>query len=138
MNFKRNLTEFLKTLSTWYAFHAVVGYFRTSGYYTVRKRLLKLVDVKILVGINLDHMIAEAKRRGLVFMGDPKRTREEFIKWMQTDIKEARYSKKVEEGILLFMEDIMDGKIKIRAHKSHMCFRNNSCFCLINSPSSLC
>jgi superfamily II DNA/RNA helicase len=101
-----------------YAFHAVVGYFRASGYHAIRKKLLKLGDVKILVGINVDHMIAEAKRRGLMFIGDPKKTREEFIKWMQTDIKEARYSKAVEEGILLFMEDIIDGKIEIRAHKS--------------------
>ncbi len=101
-----------------YAFHAVVGYFRASGYHAVREKLLKLGDVKILVGINVDHMIAEAQRRGLMFMGDPEKTREEFIKWMQTDIKEAHYSKEVEEGILLFMEDIMDGKIEIRAHKS--------------------
>ncbi|NGP75143.1 DEAD/DEAH box helicase family protein [Balneolaceae bacterium YR4-1] len=100
-----------------YAFHAVVGYFRASGYHAIREHLLKLSDVKILVGINVDHMIAEAKRRGLMFMGDPKKTREEFVKWMQEDIKEAEYSKKVEEGILLFMEDIIDGKIEIRAHK---------------------
>jgi hypothetical protein len=101
-----------------HAFHAVVGYFRASGYYAIRKKLLELGDVKILVGISVDHMIAEAKRRGLMFMGDPKRTREEFIKWMQEDIKEAHYSKQVEEDIFLFMEDIMDGKIEIRAHKS--------------------
>jgi|SRR5699024_4218057 len=100
-----------------YAFHAVVGYFRASGYHTIRDHLLKLGDVKILVGINVDHMIAEAKRRGLMFMGDPKQKREEFIKWMQEDIKEAEYSKKVGEGILLFMEDVIDGKIEIRAHK---------------------
>lgn len=101
-----------------YAFHAVVGYFRASGYHAIRDELLKLGDVKILVGINVDHMIAEAKRRGLMFMGDPEKTRDEFISWMQEDIKEARYSKKVEEGILLFMEDIMDKKIEIRAHKT--------------------
>src|SRR5699024_1283417 len=97
-----------------YAFHAVVGYFRASGYHAIRERLLELGDVKILVGINVDHMIAEAKRRGLMFMGDPKKTREEFVKWMQEDIKEADYSKEVEEGILLFMEDIIDGNIEIR------------------------
>jgi hypothetical protein len=40
---------------------------------------LKLGDVKILVGINVDHMIAEAQRRGLMFMGDPDKKRKEFI-----------------------------------------------------------
>jgi hypothetical protein len=101
-----------------YAFHAVVGYFRASGYHAIRENLLELGDVRILVGINVDHMIAEAKRRGLMFMGDPEKTRQEFVKWMQEDIKEARYSKDVEEGILLFMQDIIDKKIEIRAHKN--------------------
>jgi len=76
-----------------YAFHAVVGYFRASGYHAIREKVLELGDVKILVGINVDHMIAEAKRRGLMFLGDPKRTRQEFVKWMQEDIKEASNSK---------------------------------------------
>jgi len=105
-------------VSNLYAFHAVVGYFRASGYFAIRDYLLKLGDVKILVGINVDHLIADAKRRGLMFLGDPEKTRDEFIKWMQEDIKEAKYSKEVEEGILLFMQDVIDEKIKIRAHKS--------------------
>tara|TARA_R100001143_G_C3361001_1_gene135708 strand:- start:16238 stop:19510 length:3273 start_codon:yes stop_codon:yes gene_type:complete len=107
-----------KKVSNLYAFHAVVGYFRASGYFAIREHLLKLGEVKILVGINVDHMIADAKRRGLMFLGDPEKTREEFIKWMQEDIKEARYAKEVEEGILLFMQDVMDGKVQIRAHQS--------------------
>lgn len=101
-----------------YAFHAVVGYFRASGYFAIRDQLMELDDVKILVGINVDHLVADAKRRGLLFKGNPKKTREEFIKWMQEDIKEARYSRDVEQGILLFMQDLMDGKIEIRAHQS--------------------
>jgi superfamily II DNA/RNA helicase len=101
-----------------YAFHAVVGYFRASGYFAIRKHLMELDEVKILVGINVDHLIADAKRRGLLFKGNPKKTREEFIKWMQEDIQEAKYSKDVEEGILQFMQDVMDGKIEIRAHQS--------------------
>src|SRR5699024_8661398 len=78
-----------------YAFHAVVGYFRAAGYYAIREQLLKLGEVKILVGINVDHMIADAKRRGLMFFGDPEKTRDAFVKWMQEDIKEANYSKDV-------------------------------------------
>ena len=36
-----------------YAFHAVVGYFRASGYFAVREHLMKVPDVKILVGIDI-------------------------------------------------------------------------------------
>lgn len=101
-----------------YAFHAVVGYFRSSGYFSIREHLLKVPEVKILVGINVDAISAEAKKRGLMFFGDPERSRDEFIKWMQKDIKEADYSKDVEDGILLFMQDIIDKKNQIRVHKT--------------------
>ena len=101
-----------------YAFHAVVGYFRASGYFRIREKLLKVPEVKILVGINVDKLSADAQRRGLLFHGDPNRTRDEFIRWMQQDIKDARYAKEVEEGILTFMQDVMDKRIDIRAHNS--------------------
>ena len=45
-----------------YAFHAIVGYFRASGYYAIREHLMKVPEVKILVGINVDVISAEAKR----------------------------------------------------------------------------
>lgn len=101
-----------------YAFHAVVGYFRASGYFPLRKHLHKVPEVKILVGINADQISAESKRRGLLFFGDPDRTREEFIKMMRQDIREAEYSKDVEDGILQFMQDVIDKKIQIRIHKT--------------------
>ena len=75
-----------------YAFHAVVGYFRSSGYFAIRDHLIKLHEVKILVGINVDHIAAEAQRRGQLFFGDEEKTRDEFVKWLQKDIVEARYS----------------------------------------------
>ncbi|NOT50044.1 MAG: helicase [Chitinophagaceae bacterium] len=101
-----------------YAFHAVVGYFRSSGYFTIREHLQKVAEVKILVGINVDAISAEAKKRGLMFFGDPEKSRDEFVKWMQKDIKDAEYSKEVEDGILLFMQDVMDKKLQIRIHKT--------------------
>lgn len=101
-----------------YAFNAVIGYFRSSGYFAIREHLLKVPKVKILVGINVDHMAAEAQRRGLMFFGDEKKTRDEFIQWMKEDIAESKYGKDVEKGILDFMQDVADKKIEIKAHKS--------------------
>ena len=37
---------------------------------------------------------------------------------MRQDIQEAKYDKDVENGILLFMEDIIDKKVEIRVHKT--------------------
>ena len=35
-------------------FHAVVGYFRSSGYFKLRKELKNVSEIRILVGINID------------------------------------------------------------------------------------
>ena len=101
-----------------YGFHAVAGYFRSSGYFAIREHLEKVPEVKILVGINVDLISAEAKKRGLLFFGDPEKSRDEFVRWMQKDIKEARYEKEVEDGIMLFMQDLIDKKIEIKIHKT--------------------
>jgi superfamily II DNA/RNA helicase len=98
-----------------YAFLAVVGYFRSSGYFALQPYLQNLKDIKILVGINVDEMFAETQKRGLLFFGDENRTKDEFLKWFVQDVKESAYSKEVEDGILLFIEDVISGKIQIRA-----------------------
>jgi superfamily II DNA or RNA helicase len=101
-----------------YAFHAVVGYFRSSGYFALQPHLNNLKDIKVLVGINVDEMFAETQRKGLLFLGDDERTKQEFLDWFIQDIKEAKYSEQVELGILQFVNDMVDGRIEIRAHKS--------------------
>jgi len=101
-----------------YAFYAVVAFFRSSGYFKIRTFLEKVPEIKILVGINVDKMIAEAQQKGLLFFGDDNKTKEEFIQWFIEDIQEAEYEKETEEGIIQFVQDIIDGKIEVRAHKS--------------------
>jgi len=114
----RKFTGAFENIANLYAFHAVVGYFRSSGYFAIRDHLLKLPEVKILVGINVDMISAEAKRRGMMFFGDPERSRDEFVRWMRADIKEAAYKREVEEGIIKFFEDIVEGRIQIRIHRT--------------------
>lgn len=101
-----------------HAFHAIVGYFRASGYFAIREHLLKVPEVKILVGINVDKISSEAKKKGLMFFGDPDKSKDEFVRWLRQDILDAEYSKGVEDGILEFMQDIIDGKVQIRVHKT--------------------
>jgi superfamily II DNA/RNA helicase len=111
----KGIIEHMKDL---YAFHAVVGYFRSSGYFALQPYLKDLKEIKILVGINVDEMFAEAQRKGQLFLGDDERTKHEFLDWFIQDIKEAKYSEQVEQGILQFVNDMIDGKIEVRAHKS--------------------
>ena len=101
-----------------YAFHAVVGYFRSSGYFALQPYLKNIKDIKILVGINVDQMFADSQKKGLLYFGDEQKTKDEFLKWFIQDLKEAKYSKVVEEGILQFIQEIIDGRIEVRAHNS--------------------
>jgi superfamily II DNA or RNA helicase len=101
-----------------YAFHAITGFFRSSGYFAIRDQLLKLGEVKILVGIEADKLSSEAKRRGILYFADGERIKSEFLKNSRKDIAEAGYTKEVEDGIMNFLHDLMDGKIQIRIHKS--------------------
>ncbi|HEX8576654.1 MAG TPA: SNF2-related protein [Flavobacterium sp.] len=119
---KRNLFNKFKgvldKMKDLHSFQAVVGYFRSSGYFALQPYLKNVKDVKILVGINVDQMFAESQRRGLIYFGDENKTKEEFLKWFVQDIKEAKYSAEVEDGVLLFINDLIDGKIEVRAHNS--------------------
>lgn len=111
----KGIIEHMKDL---YAFHAVVGYFRSSGYFALQPYLKDLKEIKILVGINVDQMFAESQRKGLLYFGDEEKTKEEFLKWFIQDIKEAKYSEEVEKGVLQFVNDLIDGRIEVRAHNS--------------------
>lgn len=117
-NLFNKFTGIIEHMKDLYAFHAVVGYFRSSGYFALQPYLKNIKQVKILVGINVDQMFAESQRKGLLYFGDENKTKEEFLKWFIQDIKEAKYSEEVERGVLQFVNDMMDGKIEVRAHNS--------------------
>lgn len=97
-------------------FDALVGYFRSSGYFQIRKYLKDVDQIRILVGIDVDHLISEAARKGLEFNFNTEVTRQEFIREFKEDIQQAEYQKDVEEGIVQFVEDVTSGKILIKAH----------------------
>lgn len=99
-----------------YYFDALVGYFRSSGYFKIREHLKEVERIRILVGIDVDHLISEAARKGLEFNFNTEITRDEFIREFKDDIQEASYKKEVEEGIIQFVEDVISGKIEIKAH----------------------
>jgi superfamily II DNA/RNA helicase/HKD family nuclease len=97
-------------------FDALVGYFRSSGYFRIRKHLTNVGKIRILAGINVDRLIAEAARKGLEFMFNSEITLDEFTRNLRDDIQNADYEREVEEGILQFIADVANKKIEVRAH----------------------
>lgn len=99
-----------------YSFDALVGYFRSSGYFRIRPYLSKIPKIRILVGINVDEIIAKYHAQGILFSKDAEKTREEFLEDLRRDIQTAPYTKTVEDGIFQFIEDVLNGKLEIKAH----------------------
>jgi superfamily II DNA or RNA helicase len=99
-------------------FKSVIGYFRASGYFAIRKHFPESLKVKIIAGINVDPFIALAQKQGLLFNLNAKDTKESFIESIQEDIINSKYGKNIEEGIIQLIGDIADGRIEIRAHNS--------------------
>ncbi len=99
-------------------FKSVIGYFRASGYFAIRKHFPDNLKVKIIAGINVDPFIALAQKQGLLFNLNAKNTKEAFIESIQQDIIKAKYGKDIEEGIIQLIGDIAEKSIEIRAHNS--------------------
>jgi len=58
-------------------FDALVGYLRASGYFKISKYLKKVPKVRILVGINVDHVIKKFKK----ILENKRETIENKIPW---------------------------------------------------------
>ena len=99
-------------------FDALVGYLRSSGYFALRPYLDKFPHIRILVGINVDAIMADYHRRGLLFLADPSKALDEFRIWLRNDIQGAEYKRDIETGILQFVDDVISKKIELRAHRT--------------------
>ena len=97
-------------------FDALVGYFRASGYFRIRKFIQQTPKIRFLVGINVDKLTYKANKQGLLFNPNAEQSREEFFKEIKKNIQEARYDKEVEDGMYQFIEDIMTHRIEMRIH----------------------
>ena len=100
-----------------HTFQAVVGYFRSSGYFKLRAEFEQVKKIQILVGINIDNIF---RKQSKLFMGhiDEEEIRKAYSKDFVEEVKNAGYDEITEKGILQFCQDIMDGKLEIRIHRS--------------------
>ncbi len=97
-------------------FHAVVGYFRSSGYFKLRKELEKVSEIRILVGINIDNLFRQSQAAGKLFFGDREASLEQYCEDFLRDVYQSEYTSDVDEGIRQFCADIADGRLQLRIH----------------------
>lgn len=112
-------------------FLAVVGFFRSSGYFKLRKELGDVGEIKILVGINIDD-IFHKHNKAILMLSDGEKAKELYKQDFKEDIINARYTPEVEEGIFQMCEDLVSGRLQIRIHdqknlhaKFYLCLPNN-------------
>ena len=97
---------------------AVVGFLRASGYFTLRPFLDGINKVRILIGIDVDKYIAHAHQKGVLFFGAEEEVKEECLRMLKQDVESSNYTKQVEDGMLQMVQDMIDGKLELRAHPS--------------------
>ena len=97
---------------------AVVGFLRASGYFALRPFLNNIKKVRILIGIDVDKYIVNAYNKGEIFYGAEEEVKQEYLSKLKQDIESSDYSSEVEKGIFQMVEDLVSGKLEIRAHPS--------------------
>ena len=97
---------------------SVVGFLRASGYFTLRPFLNSINKVRILIGIDVDKYIANAHNKGQLFFGAEDEVKQDYLTQLRKDIESSTYSSQVEEGIFQMVDDLISGKLELRAHPS--------------------
>ena len=118
-------------MTTFDRFLAVVGFFRSSGYFKLRKELGDVSEIKILVGINIDDIFRK-HNKALLMLADEEKAKEAYHKDFKEDIINAQYAPEVEEGILQMCDDLACGRLQMRIHanknlhaKFYLCLPQN-------------
>lgn len=101
-------------------FDALVGYFRSTGYFRLRPHLENIEQIRILVGIDVDKATNEAQQKGLSlpFGASKEQVLKEFQGKFTHEIETAQYDSQVEQSVQQFVADIATKKIEIKAHPS--------------------
>lgn len=112
-------------------FLAVVGFFRSSGYFKLRKELGDVKEIKILVGINIDD-IFRRHNKTMLMLESTEKAKAIYDDEFRQDIVNAQYAPEVEEGILQMCQDLIDGRLQMKIHatknlhaKFYLCLPDN-------------
>ena len=118
-------------MANFHSFHAVVGFFRSSGYFKLRKELENVSEIQILIGINIDNIFKKHNRAMLMF-GNGEEAKNVYNQDFIEDVQNAGYSDDIEKGILQLCEDLQNGKVEMKIHttknlhaKFYLCLPEN-------------
>ena len=101
-------------------FDAVTGFFRASGYFKLRRELENVGKIRVLIGIEgdvYDALFARHDRNKFfaITQADASRCfRDAFVR----DVREAKYTQEVEDGIIRLFDDVRAGRVELRMHAS--------------------
>ena len=107
------LSGIARDMASFNRFLAVVGYFRSSGYFKLRKELEGVTEIKILVGINIDDIFRKRNKAVLGFKNADE-ARKVYSDEFRQDILDAKYAPEIEEGILQMCDDLASGRLEMR------------------------
>lgn len=105
----------LENVPNLHSFDALVGYFRSSGYFKLRPFLENIDNIRILVGINVDKLAEKYHAIGQQYIKDPKETSDAFLVKLREDIEGADYNKETEDGVFQFISDLESLPNEIKA-----------------------
>lgn len=104
--------------ANFHTFQAVSGYFRSSGYFKLRRELKSTQKIQVLVGINIDNVFRKSQRAGMMFLGDKADAKRQYTRTFVDDVRAAGYTKEIEDGIVQLCDDVVSGKLELRVHSS--------------------
>jgi superfamily II DNA or RNA helicase len=111
----------IEGMANLHSFYAVVGYFRSSGYFKIRKEFEMLKNppkIQILVGINIDNIFRKHNKSHLFLASDKvsEEAREQYRQDFLADVKDAGYYEDIEKGILMLADDLQSGQVELKIH----------------------
>jgi superfamily II DNA or RNA helicase/HKD family nuclease len=102
-------------------FDVLVGYFYTSGFYSVYKSLEKTEKIRILIGIGtnkytVDSIKNSKEAKQQEFQYSHAETKNKFSDEVKDELEDSEDSEKAEEGVHKFIEWLRSGKLEIKAY----------------------
>ena len=96
-------------------FDALVGYFRTSGFFRLYESLESVEKIRILVGLNVDKFtmkIIDQATEDIKFTSvATKSGKEHFSDAVENEFAEANTSEEIEKGVNVFIDWRKSGKL---------------------------
>jgi len=96
----------------------LIGYFRISGFVKIAPYLKDIKKIKILVGINVDTVIAEAKTKGkMPNLFDGESARKSFHDEQKEVLACADYSQSVDESVAILLNMLDQNRLELKISK---------------------